>query len=160
MHSAMQFIRYENCGDAEAVGKELERLVGEGFLSREQADLVQVSDLAAFFSTPLGTKLREGTAHLREFKFSILDQGSHYGSGLEEEQVLLQGVMDCALLEPDGITIVDFKTDRVDEHTLASVADRYRLQIQTYAEALSRIYEMPVKARKLYFFRLGRFVDV
>ena len=29
-----------------------------------------------------------------------------------------------------------------------------------YAEALSRIYEMPVKAKYLYFFQLGRFVEV
>ena len=33
-------------------------------------------------------------------------------------------------------------------------------QVQTYAEALSRIYEMPVKAKYLYFFQLGRFVEV
>ena len=98
--------------------------------------------------------------HLREFKFSILDRGNSYGEGLEEEQVLLQGVVDCALLEPDGITILDFKTDRVTEDTLEDTVRRYQLQVQTYAEAMSRIYEMPVKESFLYFFRLNRFVKV
>ena len=54
----------------------------------------------------------------------------------------------------------DFKTDHVTESTVAAAAERYRLQVQTYAEALSRIYEMPVKAKYLYFFQLGRFVEV
>ena len=116
--------------------------------------------IAAFFDTEIGRKLRTGCPCLREFKFSILDDGSHYGDGLEGEQVLLQGVVDCALLEKDGIIVLDFKTDHVTESTVAAAAERYRLQVQTYAEALSRIYEMPVKAKYLYFFQLGRFVEV
>ena len=87
-----------------------------------------------------------------------MDDGTHYGDGLEGEQVLLQGVVDCALLEPDGITIIDFKTDRVTEATVSAAAERYSLQVQTYADALSRIYEMPVKGKMLYFFSLDAFV--
>ena len=33
-------------------------------------------------------------------------------------------------------------------------------KVLIYGEALSRIYEKPVKAMKLWFFRLKRFVDV
>lgn len=64
------------------------------------------------------------------------------------------------MLEDDGITIIDFKTDKVSESNVESVADGYRLQVKTYGEALSRIYEKPIKAMKLWFFRLKRFVDV
>ena len=72
--------------------------------------------------------------------------------------MLLQGVVDCALLESDGITIVDFKTDRVTEETLPQLVQHYQTQVETYAHALSRVYRMPVKAKCLYFFRLDRFV--
>ena len=74
--------------------------------------------------------------------------------------MLLQGVVDCALLEADGITVVDFKTDYVTEETLAAKAESYRPQVETYGEALSRIYEMPIKGQYLYFFRLDRFVAI
>lgn len=160
IHAALQYLRYENCGSAEAVSREVARLVENGFLSREQGDLVNCETIARFFESEIGTRLRTGTPYLREFKFSILDAGIHYGEDLEGEQVLLQGVVDCALLEADGITVVDFKTDRVTEETVAAVADRYRLQVQTYGEALARIYEKPIKAQYLYFFRLDRFVEV
>ena len=156
----MQYIRYENCGDVDAVRQEVKRLVDEGFLKEDQGKLVNCDKIAAFFATDIGRKLRSGTPYLREFKFSILDDGRHYGEGLEGEQVLLQGVVDCALLEPDGITIVDFKTDYVTEETVEAKAEYYRPQVETYGEALSRIYEMPIKGQYLYFFRLDRFVAI
>jgi ATP-dependent helicase/nuclease subunit A len=160
MHAAMQFIRYENCGSAESTSFEISRLVREGFLSEDQGSLVSSSDIAAFFETAEGRQLRNGAAHIREFKFSILDDANHYGAALEGEKVLLQGVVDCALLEEDGITVIDFKTDRVTEETVAGAVEDYRVQVEIYGEALSRIYEKPIKAKKLYFFRLKRFVDV
>ena len=160
LHAAMQYIRYEACIDEAAVQREVSRMVQQGLLTSEQGKLVNTTHIAAFFDTEIGGKLRSGCAHLREFKFSILDDGSHYGENLQGEQVLLQGVVDCALLEEDGITILDFKTDRVTEDTLTAAVQRYVMQVQTYAEALSRIYELPVKRKYLYFFRLNRFVPV
>ena len=160
IHAAMQYVRYENCGSTEAVSQEVTRLVESKFLTEEQGNLVNCEKIARFFASEIGSRLRTGTPHLREFKFSILDDGRHYGEGLEGEQVLLQGVVDCALLEAGGITVVDFKTDYVTEETLAAVVERYRPQVQTYGEALSRIYEMPIKKQYLYFFKLDRFVEV
>ena len=160
IHAALQYLCYESCGSVEDVKQEIQRLVAQGFLKQEQGEMVDCGKIAAFFATDIGRKLRSGTPYLREFKFSILDDGSHYGDGLEGEQVLLQGVVDCALLEPDGITVVDFKTDHVTEETVAARAAHYRPQVETYGEALSRIYEMPIKAQYLYFFQLDRFVLV
>ena len=160
MHAALQYLKYENCSDVQEVKAEIHRLVIEGFLTQEQGALVNGEKLARFFQTEPGRKLRSGAPCLREFKFSILDDGCHYGEGLEGEQVLLQGVVDCALLESEGITVIDFKTDRVTEETVCAAVERYSLQVQTYADALSRIYEMPIKQKMLYFFALDRFMEL
>lgn len=160
IHAALQYLRYENCGSLAETQREILRLVERGYLTEEQGGLVNCEKLTRFFLSELGRKLRLGTPYLREFKFSILDDGSAYGDGLEGERVLLQGVVDCALLEEDGITVIDFKTDRVTDKTISSARERYRPQIETYAEALSRIYEMPIKAKYLYFFHLDRLEQV
>ena len=70
----------------------------------------------------------------------------------------MQGVVDCALLEDDGITVVDFKTDRVTEETVDAAVLRYSDQVQTYANALSRIFELPIKAKALHFFAINKTV--
>ncbi len=160
IHAVMQFIRYEACGSVEGVQAEVLRLKEQGFLTAEQAEAANCESIAAFFATELGQRLQDGTRYLREFKFSILDNGSRYGDGLDEEQILLQGVVDCALLEEDGITILDFKTDHVTDATLSAVVSRYRPQVEVYGDALQRIYEMPVKAKYLYFFQRNQFVEL
>ena len=160
MHCAMQYLRFEACGSEAGVRQELHRLVQEGFLKPEQSELVSCDQIARFFESDVGWRLRCGAEIVREFKFSILDDGEKYGQGLEGEHVLLQGVVDCAIIEPDGITVLDFKTDHVTEAGLPQALERYRLQVQTYADALSRIFELPVKKSLLYFFRPGKFVEV
>jgi ATP-dependent helicase/nuclease subunit A len=160
VHLAMQHIRYGECADREGVARELQRLTDAGFLTSEQAGAVPCDQIAAFFTTDIGQKLRNSDKVLREFKFSILDDGENYDPALQGEQILLQGVVDCALIEEDGITVVDFKTDRVTEETLPQRLAHYRPQVLAYASALERIYEKPVKASLLYFFRLGKFVPV
>lgn len=160
IHAALQYVRYEHCGSVDEVRREIRWLIAQGFLTQEQGDLVDCEKLSRFFASEIGCKLRSGCQYLREFKFSILDDGTHYGAGLEGEWVLLQGVVDCALIEEDGITVIDFKTDNVTDQTLPAVVERYRPQVQTYGEALQKIYEMPIKAQYLYFFRLDRFIQV
>ena len=157
VHAVLQYIRYEACKDTACVEQELQRLVEERFITAQQAELVSCEKLARFFATELGEKLRAGENVLREFKFSILDDAGEYAAGLSGEQVLLQGVVDCALIEPDGITVVDFKTDYVTEETVAQITEKYIPQVQTYADALSRIFELPVKTKALYFFHLDQF---
>jgi len=158
IHTIMQYIDYENCGSREGIQSELDRLKGKGFLTDQQLQAVDVSVIERFFHSEIGDKLKTGTEYLREFKFSILEDGSRYDEALIGEQVLLQGVVDCALIEPDGITVIDFKTDYVTEETLPLAVERYRTQVRIYVDALQRIYEMPVKKSYLYFFRLDRFV--
>ena len=160
MHRAMQYLHFEACGDKKSVRQEVERLVTEGFLTEEEGKLVNSGQIARFFESELGWRLRLGGKLLREFKFSILDDGRHYGDGLEGERVLLQGVVDCAIVEEDGITVLDFKTDRVTPETLSQAVDRYRPQVETYKEALERIYEKKVKKAVLYFFHLDAFAEV
>lgn len=159
IHAVMQYIDFAACTDAEGVEREIRRLCERNYISSQQAQIIQGKTIAAFFETELGQKLRQGKV-VREFKFSILQDAGLYNKALSGEQVLLQGVVDCALLEDDGITIIDFKTDHVTEDTLDGKAAQYAAQVDAYARAMERIYEKPIKQRLLYFFHIGRFVSV
>ena len=150
----------EDCTDVDTLRVETEKLKDRGFLTEQQLEAVDFEMLMAFFNSPMGQKLRSGVQYIREFKFSILDEGSRYDPVLQEEQVLLQGVVDCAILEQDGIIVLDFKTDYVTEATLSETIERYRTQVAVYANALQRIYEMPVKESYLYFFRLKQLIKL
>ena len=159
LHAAMQYIDYAACTGETAVRTELQRLIDQGYLSAQQAALVNSKAIADFFATDLGQKLQQGNV-VREFKFSLLVPADWFADGLADEQMLLQGVVDCAWIEKDGITIIDFKTDFVTEETLPGKQAQYAMQVAAYAQAMERIYQKPVKQRMLYFFHIGRFVSV
>jgi len=160
MHTLLQYISFDACADADGVRSEVQRMISRKLLTEEQAQMIDCRAVADLFATRIGQKLRNGDSVIREFKFSILDDGSNYGDGLAGEQVLLQGVVDCAVIEEDGITVIDFKTDKVSEETLPQLLERYTPQVNTYVRALERIYGKPVKEAYLYFFGIGRFVAV
>ena len=72
---------------------------------------------------------------------------------------MLQGVVDCFWEEEGGLVIVDFKTDRIHGGPEKKAAD-YAPQLEAYAQALSRIFEKPVREKYLYFFDCGAAVQV
>jgi ATP-dependent helicase/nuclease subunit A len=74
------------------------------------------------------------------------------------ECVVVQGVADLAVLRPEGIWLVDFKTDRIEEDQLAERVREYTPQLGLYALALERIYQRPVEERWLHFLHLRRTV--
>ena len=160
MHLVMQYLRYDQCGDLDAINGELDRLIENGYLTKDQRRCINVDQILAFFRSDIGRKVMRSDCVLREFKFSVLDDAGAYGEHLEEEKVLLQGVVDCALIEDDGITVIDFKTDHVTEDTVFATFENYKPQVQTYARALARIYDLPIKSAFVYFFRLNRFLQI
>ena len=88
----------------------------------------------------------------REYRFDLLVDASIYDTAAAGEEIMLQGVVDCAFETPDGLVIVDFKTDHITEGEVANRAARYRPQLEAYATALSRVLEKPVCEKLLYFF--------
>jgi len=160
VHSAMQYIRYEECVDRAGVECEISRLLHEGFISDAEAAMIDVDSIRLFFETSIGQKLVAGTEVKREFKFSVLESASKFGLGATQENVLLQGVVDCAIIEADGITVLDFKSDTVTDVTVHEKVEYYREQVRIYADALERIYKKPIKDIYLYFFSANKLVKL
>ena len=160
VHAIMQYINFASCETEVSIQQELDRLVAQKFVSAEQAAAVDPKIIARLFATELGHKMRCADNLLREFKFSILDDAAQYMQGLDDEYVLLQGVIDCAIIEPDGIILIDFKTDRVNETTLHKTVSGYLGQVRAYAGALRKIFDLPIKSAWLYFFHINEFVSV
>ena len=159
-HLAMQYIRYEACASLEGICAELQRLRQARFLTDEQTEAVDPQTLWTFFSSDLGKWVRSAEKVVREFKFSVFMDAGVLDPAAEGEQVMLQGVTDCCILEPDGFTVIDYKTDRVAPGEEARLAQYYRGQLEAYGAALSRIFSLPVKRRLLYFFATGQLQEV
>ena len=159
LHLAMQFIDYAKTGDEAQLRAEIDRLVAQEYLTPLQGEAVDVARLAAFFRSPLGREAAAAGAH-REFEFSLFVPAEEYFPQAAGEQLLLQGVVDCWYDTPEGITVLDFKSDRVTRDTAASRAEEYAPQLIAYARALGELTGRPVRRRVLWFFALDDAVEI
>ena len=161
LHQVLQYIDFERSETVEGVREEISRLVEQQYITPQQGEAVDPAPIAAFFQSDLGQDLLSSVSLRREFKFSILEPAHrYYPQAGEGEQVLFQGVVDCYYETLEGITVVDFKTDRVTKSTLAHRAEHYRPQLEAYSRALEEITGKRVIRRVLWFFALGRSVDL
>ena len=161
LHQVLQYIDFERSETVEGVRAEIARLVEQQYITPQQGEAVDPAPIAAFFRSDLGQQLLSSVSLRREFKFSILEPASrYYPQAGEGEQVLFQGVVDCYYETLEGITVVDFKTDRVTKRTVAERAEHYRPQLEAYSRALAEITGKQVIRRVLWFFALNQSVDL
>ena len=160
-HLVLQVMDFGKTGSREEIRQEILRLRQEGFLSEREAGAVDAAAIGRLFASPLGKRMLASPRMEREFHFSLLCEAGDFFPGAQGEQVLLQGVVDCFLEDEDGITVIDYKTDRVKNRAEAEARARtYTGQLRAYAGALRRICGKPVKECMLYFLQAGETVPV
>ena len=162
LHMVMQYLDYSRTKNLNEVKDEVARLVAGQYITPQQGEAVDPADILHFFRSGLGRRLQGSPRVEREFKFSLLVPARDYYPEAEEgEEVLLQGVVDCWFEEADGtVTVVDFKTDRVYGDDVHRRAGDYRPQLDAYTRALSQAAGVTVKRRCLWFFSVGREVEL
>ncbi|MGI6014019.1 MAG: helicase-exonuclease AddAB subunit AddA [Oscillospiraceae bacterium] len=155
VHLVMQHIDFSKADSVAAIQMELDRLTREKILNSEQAAAVRVGQIHRFFASETGQRLRHAEAVTREFRFSLLVPAERYFPDGDGEEVLLQGVIDCFFEESGTLTILDYKTDFVNEDNVEEKIQTYTPQLRAYRDALERITGKPVSGAILYFLGTG-----
>jgi ATP-dependent helicase/nuclease subunit A len=168
-HTFLQFVSLDRVGSAAELKAEAERLVRQKTLTSEDATLLDFNGLAAFWRSEPGERVRaQKTAIRRELRFTArlaaieVAQliGEAAGQELANEFVIIQGVVDLAVVLPEEIWLVDFKTDAVKAHELQDKTRLYEPQLKLYARALSEIYRRPCSEAWLYFISAREAVEI
>ncbi|SLK11426.1 MULTISPECIES: helicase-exonuclease AddAB subunit AddA [unclassified Paenibacillus] len=185
-HTLMQHLPVDGSPvDSQIVEQTLLRLVELQILLPHQAEVIESDQLAGFFNTEPGTELLRAEWMKREIPFiyglpahhspaewlhslspdsgiQTLEEDGKMQASLENETVLVQGIIDC-LYEVDGeLVLLDYKTDRVLEHRggLDKLTENYRFQLELYGRAIEDILGRKVDRKWLYFFDGGHAVKL
>ncbi len=138
---------------------QLEELIDCGKISREEAAAINLKEIDTFLHTGIGYRMERSALEGRLFREQPFVLGvpadELYGEKVSDAAVILvQGMIDAYFEEDGQITVVDYKTDRVGDGRI--LKDRYRVQLEYYAKALTRLKGMPVKDAVIYSFCLGQ----
>ena len=168
---------------AEAVTQLIEKLVKDGALIQETASQINAESIVKFFKSKLGqTVLDKNNSFRREWPFTFAVPASQwdesdapvsphlYGGGhceakgrsnpTSDDFIIVQGIIDLLVKTPEGLVIIDFKTDDVSADGAAKRAELYRGQLDLYAQAAAAITGDKILSKWLYFLRPAVSVDM
>lgn len=163
-HRFLQHLRIEAGTSEVALKEQALVLAARGVFTKGELEVLDLGAIATFWNTEVGRQIQAHSAGLqRELAFtarfddaevrSVLGQAPD--DALAGEFVVVQGVVDLAVLLPGEIWLLDFKTDAVRGAGANARAEQYRPQLDLYAKALERIYRRPVTRRWLHFLSSG-----
>ena len=154
-HRALELLNGWECETVQDVEKQLDLFMEKGRISREARNLVNAHSIWKFFQSDLGKRLSQAGKEGRLFKeqqFMIGIPAREMGLAESEELVLIQGMIDAYAEEEDGLLLVDYKTDYVENKE--ELFERYQVQMKYYIRALTQVTGKPVKEAVIYSLRL------
>lgn len=162
-HKILECLDFTRAESEEQVRAQIEALQEENKMSREEADSVRVRDLVWFAKGMLGQRMKKayqnGSLHTEQPFVMAVPASQIREDYPEQEKILVQGIIDAYFEEPDGLVIVDYKTDWAPDKNGQILVDRYRKQLLYYREALERLTGKRVKKMYLYSFSLGKALE-
>lgn len=159
-HRVMELFDFTGGYDRESVWKAVSGMEKEGKISSEMAACVEREDILGFLNT------RSGKSMMRAAKKGLLWKEQPFVLGIPmedvypemkgegQETVLVQGIIDVYFEEPEGLVVLDYKTDRVRSEE--ELKEKYQAQLEYYARALEQITGKRVREKVIYSFTLGK----
>ena len=140
-----------------AVLQSIDLLTGEGLedICRAQAEAEGISDAAKDILELSRNAL--ATETVKELIESVKQGSANYyrevfvSTKLGDR--LVEGFIDLLIDAPDGITIVDYKTDRLTTKQVQELGPEYEVQLGLYAWAVGETTGKPVREATLLFLR-------
>ena len=161
-HKVLELLEFTKEYTYESLKKYLENLVAEGRISDEMRECVRIKDLLCFLNTDIAKRMRKCSENGKLFREQPFVLGvpakEIYPEEEIEEMLLIQGVIDVWMEEEDGLTVVDYKTDRVK--TTGELKERYGSQLKYYGEALERLTGKKVKEKIIYSMFLQKEITI
>lgn len=176
-HTLMLHLPLDGGMSAEVIEETKARLLNQRMLLDVHAMALDTNKILRFFTSELGSRML-GASHVqRELPFTYTMRATDYWNhslpsmspgqetdsegGQDGDKVLMNGIIDCLFETPEGLVLVDYKTDRISEYrTLSHLTDQYRFQLELYARVIEEITGKKVAEKWLYFLEAGESVQL
>ncbi|MDD5134165.1 MAG: helicase-exonuclease AddAB subunit AddA [Phycisphaerae bacterium] len=146
------------------VEKTISGLLAKGCIRKETAQRIDASSIEKFFASELGRVVLDNkNTVIREWPFTYAASAEQLYPDAEisgSEKIIVQGIIDMLVKTPDGIIIIDFKTDHINSSQLQQRAERYLPQMKWYYKAAGEILKEQVAGGYLYFLSFGSGIKV
>jgi len=158
-HKFMEFFDYNADFD---IDSQTAKMLEDRHISEDEVKVLEKDKLKKFFDGEIARRIKASPLLLREKKVTVEIPAKVLYPTLEgdfdDENVLIQGYVDCAFEEDGELVIVDYKTDRgasADE-----LRERYGTQLKMYEFALKKCTGKNIRCTLIYSFDKGEYIEL
>ncbi|MDK2919599.1 MAG: ATP-dependent helicase/nuclease subunit [Candidatus Petromonas sp.] len=162
VHFVMQHLDLDHISNISEISEQVDMMVEKELLTEEEAKVVDCEKLVKFFEGTIGSRMLSAKKVYRETPFILSKRACEVIEGLEdcEEELLVQGIIDCYFEENGKLILLDYKTGDVFDGDIGNMVSRYRVQMELYKEGLERITGKEVKESYIYLFDIDEAVKI
>ena len=168
-HKFLELVDLKKVNSVAELNDEIQRLIQSGKLSTDAAVNIDTEKIFQFWNSDTGRLFLSNISYLRrELPFTVkiaakdlnvLPYFRHIKS-LNDDFIILQGVIDLAMISDKEIWILDFKTDHINPEQIGERMQEYLPQLDLYGYALNKIFKLPVTHKWLHFIFLNKTIEL
>jgi len=150
--------------DEGKISQTIADLLKKGYITKQVAEKIDVTSILKFFNSDSGRLVQNNKNIVTgEWPFTYAASVADLYPDLKncgDEKIIIQGIVDMLIKTPDGIVIIDFKTDRIGSSQLQQRSEHYAPQLKWYCGAAGDILNVKVMGGYLYFLSVAEAVKV
>ncbi len=154
-HAVMESIDFM-CDTVAEVQSGIDKLVSQGNLKAEQAELIDAEEILACITNPIirsgflkGRIYRERSFMLKLPADAVLDTSA-------KDDVLIQGTIDLLIVGKENI-LIDYKNSALIRKNLS---EKYKKQLYLYILAVEKAFDIKIDKKYLYSFKEKALIEV
>ena len=140
-----------SCRGADLAGQ-IQQMIDRRLITQAEAGLVDLGSIDWLIESDTGKLLKSHAANLRrEVPIHVAVAPQDLSSADPLDRVMIRGRIDLLVPTPQGIVLIDYKTDDVPADVAPSRARMYERQMQQYRGAVQQMTGEPVSTVQIIF---------
>lgn len=163
VHLVMEVLDLKNVSSVNDIKSQIRGFVSKGIITEKQASIVNPYKIYKFFASNIGKRMLNAEIINREKSiYAQVNMKDIYiyeklinnddKKLYDNESVMLRGIVDAYFEEDNQIVLVDYKTDFVNEENINQIIEKYKKQLDLYADIIETLTGKSVKEKCIYLF--------
>ena len=161
MHLCMQKLNPKEEYDILKIKEIIQDLVLRQIITEKEAEVIDVYKILNFTKSKIWDQLKEAKEIYQEKPFYINVSANKIYEEQLDECILVQGIIDLYYIDKnDKLILLDYKTDYVEKGKEDELVEKYKVQLDLYAEALEQSLQRKVEKKYIYSLYLGKEIEI
>ena len=171
VHLIMELLDFNKISTVEEIKEQINDFIKKSIITEKQSTAINPYKIYKFFKSHIGQRMLKSNFVKREQAIyaqiklkdvyiyeDLLDEEN--SKFYDDESIMLRGIIDAYFEEDEKIVIVDYKTDFVTDENKEEVINRYKKQLDLYADVMKNLTGKEVKEKYIYLFGIDEGISI